>query len=211
MGYNWSESEPDGAGSRRSSRRIKDFALFAALPIGLGAVAAGVTLALPGAPDDSLRDAFDSAYINGVASITVAGVLQVWFTMGETRRANEERTRADWERARADEARARAEEERRRTEEERARAAEERQRANEAEARATAQAQARAETLAAAANEMQRQRLDLELERTRLEMQRVEQAERANAELLRVMRSLTDSVDLLRRQLDERANGHSQL
>ena len=192
MGYNWSESESDGAGNRRSSRRIKDFALFAALPIGLGAVAAGVTLALPVAPDDSLRDAFDSAYINGVASITVAGVLQVWFTMGETRRANEERTRADWERARADEARARAEEERQRTEEERARAEEERaraeeerQRANEAEARATAQAQARAETLAAAANEMQRQRLDLELERTRLEMQRAEQAERASGIIAR--------------------------
>ena len=122
MGYNNGQRELAPALKRSRAERVRHFALFAALPVGLGALAGGVTLALPGDPGQALRDVFSAAYINGVAAITVAGVLQMWFTMGETQRADYEQARADWERARADNERAKAEAERVKREEERAEA-----------------------------------------------------------------------------------------
>lgn len=80
---------------------LRDIVLFAALPLALSALAVGVTLALPGGPDASPRKLFSNCLINGIAAFTLAGVIQVWFTMGETRRA-------DWERVRADQATERA-------------------------------------------------------------------------------------------------------
>ena len=80
---------------------LRDIILFAALPLALSALAVGITLALQGGPDASPRKLFSNCLINGIAAFTLAGVIQVWFTMGETRRA-------DWERARADQATERA-------------------------------------------------------------------------------------------------------
>ena len=80
---------------------LRDIVLFAALPLALSALAVGVTLVLPGSPDDSPRKLFSNCLINGIAAFTLAGVIQMWFTMGETRRA-------DWERVRADQATERA-------------------------------------------------------------------------------------------------------
>lgn len=80
---------------------LRDIVLFAALPLALSALAVGVTLALPGGSDASPRKLFSNCLINGIAAFTLAGVIQVWFTMGETRRA-------DWERVRADQATERA-------------------------------------------------------------------------------------------------------
>lgn len=80
---------------------LRDIVLFAALPLALSALAVGVTLVLPGGPDASPRKLFSNCLINGIAAFTLAGVIQVWFTMGETRRA-------DWERVRADQATERA-------------------------------------------------------------------------------------------------------
>lgn len=126
MGYNNGQRESAPTLKRSRAERVRHFALFAALPVGLGALAGGVTLALPGDPGQALRDVFSAAYINGVAAITVAGVLQMWFTMGETQRADYEQARADWERARADNERAKAEAQRAILEEERAKREEER-------------------------------------------------------------------------------------
>ena len=137
MGYNNGQRELAPTLKRSRAERVRHFALFAALPVGLGALAGGVTLALPGDPGQALRDVFSAAYINGVAAITVAGVLQMWFTMGETQRADYEQARADWERARADneEERAKREEERAKAEEERAKHEEERAKAEEERAK----------------------------------------------------------------------------
>jgi len=135
MGYNNGQRELAPTLKRSRAERVRHFALFAALPVGLGALAGGVTLALPGDPGQALRDVFSAAYINGVAAITVAGVLQMWFTMGETQRADYEQARADWERARADNERAKAEAQRAVLEEERAKAEEERAKAEEERAK----------------------------------------------------------------------------
>lgn len=83
---------------------LRDIVLFAALPLALSALAVGVTLALPGGPDASPRKLFSNCLINGIAAFTLAGVIQVWFTMGETRRADWERTRADQATERANKA-----------------------------------------------------------------------------------------------------------
>ena len=78
---------------------LKDLLLFAVLPACCGALAVGVTLALPGDADAaSPRALFSVCLINGIAAFTLPGVIQVWFTMGETKRANQERERADRER-----------------------------------------------------------------------------------------------------------------
>ena len=78
---------------------LKDLLLFALLPACCGALAVGATLALPGGGDAAApRDLFSACLINGIAAFTLPGVIQVWFTMGETRRANQERERADRDR-----------------------------------------------------------------------------------------------------------------
>ena len=95
---------------------LKDLLLFALLPACCGALAVGATLALPGdAESASPRALFSVCLINGIAAFTLPGVIQVWFTMGETKRANQERERsilaeerADQERERADQVRERA-------------------------------------------------------------------------------------------------------
>ena len=62
-------------------------------------MAVGATLALPGGGDATApRDLFSACLINGIAAFTLPGVIQVWFTMGETRRANQERERAERDR-----------------------------------------------------------------------------------------------------------------
>ena len=124
---------------------LRDIVLFAALPLALSALAVSVTLALPGGPDASPRKLFSNCLINGIAAFTLAGVIQMWFTMGETRRA-------DWERTRADQAT---------------------ERANKA-------------------------------------IERANKAESSLAELRVQVANLTTTVDGLRRQLDERNNGHPQ-
>lgn len=74
---------------------LKDLLLFALLPACCGALAVGATLALPGSADAaSPRALFSACLINGIAAFTLPGVIQVWFTMGETRRANQERERS---------------------------------------------------------------------------------------------------------------------
>ena len=101
---------------------LKDLLLFAVLPACCGALAVGVTLALPGdAESASPRALFSVCLINGIAAFTLPGVIQVWFTMGETKRANqaEERSilaeeRADQERERSILAEERADQERER-------------------------------------------------------------------------------------------------
>ena len=78
---------------------LKDLLLFALLPACCGALAVGATLVLPGGGDAAApRDLFSACLINGIAAFTLPGVIQVWFTMGETRRANQERERADRDR-----------------------------------------------------------------------------------------------------------------
>ena len=77
---------------------LKDLLLFALLPACCGALAVAATLVLPGGGDAasaSPRALFSASLINGIAAFTLPGVIQVWFTMGETRRANRERERAD--------------------------------------------------------------------------------------------------------------------
>lgn len=76
---------------------LKDLLLFALLPACCGALAVAATLALPGGADTaaaSPRALFSASLINGIAAFTLPGVIQVWFTMGETRRANRERERS---------------------------------------------------------------------------------------------------------------------
>ena len=83
---------------------LKDLLLFALLPACCGALAVAATLALPGGADTaaaSPRALFSASLINGIAAFTLPGVIQVWFTMGETRRANQERERANREQERA--------------------------------------------------------------------------------------------------------------
>lgn len=102
---------------------LKDLLLFAVLPACCGALAVGVTLALPGdAESASPRALFSVCLINGIAAFTLPGVIQVWFTMGETKRANQERELAVAERERADQERERADQERERADQERERA-----------------------------------------------------------------------------------------
>ena len=82
---------------------LKDLLLFALLPACCGALAVAATLALPGdAATASPRALFSVCLINGIAAFTLPGVIQVWFTMGETKRANKEREIAVAERERAD-------------------------------------------------------------------------------------------------------------
>ena len=76
---------------------LKDLLLFALLPACCGALAVAATLVLPGGADAaaaSPRALFSACLINGIAAFTLPGVIQVWFTMGETRRANQERERS---------------------------------------------------------------------------------------------------------------------
>ena len=83
---------------------LKDLLLFALLPACCGALAVAATLALPGGADAaaaSPRALFSACLINGIAAFTLPGVIQVWFTMGETRRANQERELAVAERERS--------------------------------------------------------------------------------------------------------------
>ena len=102
---------------------LKDLLLFAVLPACCGALAVGVTLALPGdAESASPRALFSVCLINGIAAFTLPGVIQVWFTMGETKRANQERERADRERDLAIAERELAVAERKRADQERERA-----------------------------------------------------------------------------------------
>ena len=78
---------------------LKDLLLFALLPACCGALAVAATLALPGdAATASPRALFSVCLINGIAAFTLPGVIQVWFTMGETKRANQAEERADRER-----------------------------------------------------------------------------------------------------------------
>ena len=101
---------------------LKDLLLFALLPACCGALVVAATLALPGdAATASPRALFSVCLINGIAAFTLPGVIQVWFTMGETKRANQERELAAAEREiaaaereRADQAEERAEAERKR-------------------------------------------------------------------------------------------------
>lgn len=101
---------------------LKDLLLFALLPACCGALAVAATLALPGdAATASPRALFSVCLINGIAAFTLPGVIQVWFTMGETKRANQERELAAAERElaaaereRADQAEERAAAERKR-------------------------------------------------------------------------------------------------
>ena len=238
MGYNNGQRELAPALKRSRSERIRHFALFAALPVGLGALAGGVTLALPGDPGQALRDVFSAAYINGVAAITVAGVLQMWFTMGETQRADYEQARADWERARADNERAKREEERAKAEEERAKVyemrlllTEERSRTAAIEAARTAVeaasttvsiiagervradaavAEERAQDEAALAAASGAERVELQREQAGREGRRAEYAAQVNQELLHAMRNLNESQQVLNRLLTDRNNGHSR-
>ena len=238
MGYNNGQRELAPTLKRSRAERVRHFALFAALPVGLGALAGGVTLALPGDPGQALRDVFSSAYINGVAAITVAGVLQMWFTMGETQRADYEQARADWERARADNERAKREEEGAKAEEERAKVyemrlllTEERSRTAAIEAaraavkaasatvsiisgeRARADAAAakeRAQDEAALATASGAERVELQREQAGREGRRAEYAAQVNQELLHAMRNLNESQQVLNRLLADRNNGHSR-
>ena len=82
--------------------------LFAVLPLGLGAAVVVITLTLPGGLATSPRDLCANCLFNAISAFALAGVIQVWFTMGEIRRANFERERAEgeresaqWERERA--------------------------------------------------------------------------------------------------------------
>ena len=94
---------------------LKDLLLFAVLPACCGALAVGATLALPGdAESASPRALFSVCLINGIAAFTLPGVIQVWFTMGETKRANQERERSILAEERADQERERADQERER-------------------------------------------------------------------------------------------------
>lgn len=102
-------AQPDSPHPEQSGHwTLRDIVLFAALPLVLSALAVGVTLALPGSPDTSPRKLFSNCLINGIAAFALAGVIQMWFTMGETRRADWERARADKATERADQATARA-------------------------------------------------------------------------------------------------------
>ena len=103
MEYNENEDNPAEAGESEGSR-LRELTLFSALPLCLGAAVIVVTLALPGSSDTTPRALFSNCLLNGVAAIALSGVIQVWFTMGETRRADRERSRADRESARADQA-----------------------------------------------------------------------------------------------------------
>ncbi len=100
-------------------------------PLCLSGAVVGITLALPGGAQTVPRGLFTNCLINGIAALALAGVIQVWFTMGETRRANWEREQAARERARADQEREQAAQEREQTARERQRADQERQRADE--------------------------------------------------------------------------------
>ena len=179
MEYNEHESDPTEAGESEDSR-LRELTLFSALPLCLGAVVIAVTLALPGSSDTNPRALFSNCLLNGVAAVALSGVIQVWFTMGETRRADRERARADRETARADRERARADQERARADQERAQA----DKASEQAAKATALASQAAE--------------------------RAERAERDAAGLRLQVDSLTETVAELQRRLDERYNGNSQ-
>ena len=131
---------------------LKDLLLFAVLPACCGALAVGATLALPGdAESASPRALFSVCLINGIAAFTLPGVIQVWFTMGETKRANQERELAVAERERADQERERAAqaEERLAQAEERARRLEERARQAEMELAETRARQAEERALQA--------------------------------------------------------------
>ena len=133
---------------------LKDLLLFAVLPACCGALAVGVTLALPGdAESASPRALFSVCLINGIAAFTLPGVIQVWFTMGETKRANQERELAVAERERADQAEERADQEREIAVEERKRADQERERARRLEERARQAEMELAETRARQAEE----------------------------------------------------------
>ena len=103
MEYNEGEIDPAEANEPEGSRR-RDLTLFAALPLCLGAAVIAVTLALPGSTDTTPRSLFSNCLLNGVAAIALSGAIQVWFTMGETRRADRERSRADRETVRAEKA-----------------------------------------------------------------------------------------------------------
>ena len=231
MGYNNGQRELAPTLKRSRSERIRHFALFAALPVGLGALAGGVTLALPGDPGQALRDVFSAAYINGVAAITVAGVLQMWFTMGETQRADYEQARADWERARADNEQAIAGEERAKANEMRLLLTEERSRTAAIEAARTAveaasatvniiagervradaaAAEERAQVEAAIAAASGAERVELQREQAGREGRRAEYAAQVNQELLHAMRNLNESQQVLNRLLADRNNGHSR-
>ena len=238
MGYNNGQRELAPTLKRSRSERIRHFALFAALPVGLGALAGGVTLALPGDPGQALRDVFSAAYINGVAAITVAGVLQMWFTMGETQRADYEQARADWERARADNERAKREEEGAKAEEDRAKVyemrlllTEERSKTAAIEAARTAveaasttvsiiagervradaaAAEERAQAEAAIAAAAGDERVELQQEQAGREGRRAEYAAQVNQELLHAMRNLNESQQVLNRLLADRNNGPSR-
>ena len=230
MGYNNGQRASAPALKRSRAERVRHFALFAALPVGLGALAGGVTLALPGDPGQALRDVFSAAYINGVAAITVAGVLQMWFTMGETQRADYEQARADWERARADNEQAIAGEERAKANEMRLLLTEERSRTAAIEAAraaveaasatiniiagervradaAAAEERAQAEAAIAAASGAER--VELQREQAGREGRRAEYAAQVNQELLHAMRNLNESQQVLNRLLADRNNGHS--
>ena len=231
MGYNNGQRESAPTLKRSRAERVRHFALFAALPVGLGALAGGVTMALPGDPGQALRDVFSAAYINGVAAITVAGVLQMWFTMGETQRADYEQARADWERARADNEQAIAGEERAKANEMRLLLTEERSRTAAIEAARAAvkaasatiniiagervradaaAAEERAQDEAAIAAASGEERVELQREQAGREGRRAEYAAQVNQELLHAMRNLNESQQVLNRLLADRNNGHSR-
>ena len=169
---------------------LKDLLLFALLPACCGALAVGATLVLPGGGDAAApRDLFSACLINGIAAFTLPGVIQVWFTMGETRRANQERERARQAEERADRERAGRERELLALAQERA----------DRERELLALAQERADR--------ERELLALAQENTDRERERARQAESELADTRVQMAELVAVVTDLRRRLDERDNG----
>ena len=169
---------------------LKDLLLFALLPACCGALAVGATLVLPGGGDAAApRDLFSACLINGIAAFTLPGVIQVWFTMGETRRANQERERARQAEERADRERAGRE--------------------RELLALAQERADRERELLALAQERADRERefLALAQENTDRERERARQAESELADTRVQMAELVAVVTDLRRRLDERDNG----
>ena len=169
---------------------LKDLLLFALLPACCGALAVGATLVLPGGGDAAApRDLFSACLINGIAAFTLPGVIQVWFTMGETRRANQERERARQAEERADRERADRERELLAVAQERA----------DRERELLALAQERADR--------ERELLAVAQENTDRERERARQAESKLADTRVQMAELVAVVTDLRRRLDEHDNG----
>ena len=171
---------------------LKDLLLFALLPACCGALAVGATLVLPGGGDAAApRDLFSACLINGIAAFTLPGVIQVWFTMGETRRAKQAEEHAERERELLVLAQQRADRDR------------------ELLVVAQERADRERELLAVAQERADRERelLAVAQERADRERERARQAESELADTRVQMAELVAVVTDLRRRLDERDNG----